>query len=115
MAEWARPFRWSTRADARPRPRGTAARRTSLWSPSYRPSATGRPSPTPSHGADAGDGDGQGGGDGNGGGTLPLTGAPAVMIGAVGAGVLLAGGAMLMVARRRRVVLVSPGDEESTD
>ncbi|WP_433530911.1 LPXTG cell wall anchor domain-containing protein [Micromonospora sp. CA-263727] len=52
------------------------------------------------------------GGGGGGGGGLPVTGVQAGLIGAIGAGVLLAGVAMFLVARRRRVVVVAPGDEK---
>jgi hypothetical protein len=41
---------------------------------------------------------------------LPVTGATAGLYGGVGLGVLVLGGALLLVARRRRVVLVTPGD-----
>jgi LPXTG-motif cell wall-anchored protein len=54
---------------------------------------------------------GTGGGDG---GSLPVTGPQAGLIGGIGAAVLAAGGAMFLVARRRRVVLVTPGDEKPT-
>ncbi|WP_341718560.1 LPXTG cell wall anchor domain-containing protein [Micromonospora sp. FIMYZ51] len=54
-------------------------------------------------------------GGGGGGGGLPVTGVQAGLIGAVGAGVVLAGAAMFLVARRRRVVMVTPGDEKTTD
>ncbi|MCW3838834.1 cell wall anchor protein [Micromonospora yasonensis] len=57
---------------------------------------------------------GAGGGVGGGEGGLPVTGAKAGLIGGIGAAVLLAGGAMFLVARRRRVVLVTPGDEKPT-
>ncbi|OKI73848.1 hypothetical protein [Micromonospora sp. CB01531] len=59
---------------------------------------------------------GSGGGGGAGGdeGGLPVTGAKAGLIGGIGAAVLLAGGAMFLIARRRRVVLVTPGDEKPT-
>ncbi|WP_431728379.1 LPXTG cell wall anchor domain-containing protein [Verrucosispora sp. TAA-831] len=52
-------------------------------------------------------------GNGGGGGGLPVTGVQAGVIGAVGAGVVLAGAAMFLVSRRRRVVLVTPGDEKT--
>ncbi|MEU5549119.1 LPXTG cell wall anchor domain-containing protein [Micromonospora sp. NPDC047793] len=52
-------------------------------------------------------------GNGGGGGGLPVTGVQAGVIGAVGAGVVLAGAAMFLVSRRRRVVLVAPGDEKT--
>ncbi|MEE6258176.1 LPXTG cell wall anchor domain-containing protein [Plantactinospora sonchi] len=58
----------------------------------------------------AGDGNG-GGGAGDG---LPVTGVQAGLIGGIGAGVLLVGGLLLFLARRRRVVLVAPGDEKPT-
>ncbi|MEU2615823.1 hypothetical protein ABZ570_30270 [Micromonospora sp. NPDC007271] len=54
---------------------------------------------------------GVGGGEGDGGG-LPVTGAKAGLIGGIGVAVLAAGGAMFLVARRRRVVLVTPSDEK---
>ncbi|NLU80204.1 cell wall anchor protein [Micromonospora sp. HNM0581] len=56
---------------------------------------------------------GSGGGDDGAGPGLPVTGVQVGLIGAVGAGVLATGVAMFLVARRRRVVLVSPGDEKS--
>ncbi|WP_416901566.1 LPXTG cell wall anchor domain-containing protein [Micromonospora echinospora] len=56
---------------------------------------------------------GSGGGDGGDGG-LPVTGPQAGLIGGIGGAVLLAGGVMFLAARRRRVVLVTPGDETST-
>ncbi|GIJ26534.1 hypothetical protein Vqi01_16960 [Micromonospora qiuiae] len=52
---------------------------------------------------------------GGGGGGLPVTGVQAGLIGAVGAGVVLAGVAMFLVARRRRVVVVAPADEKTND
>ncbi len=54
---------------------------------------------------------GAGGGDGPG---LPVTGVQAGLMGGVGVAVVLAGGVLFLVARRRRVVLVSPGDEKPT-
>jgi hypothetical protein len=57
-------------------------------------------------------GGGTGGGDGDGGG-LPVTGPQAGLIGGIGVVALAAGGAMFLAARRRRVVLVTPGDEKS--
>lgn len=45
---------------------------------------------------------------GIGGGELPKTGMPAVLIGGVGAGALVAGVVLFLVARRRKVVLESP-------
>lgn len=53
------------------------------------------------------------GGEGGGGG-LPVTGPQAGLIGGVGVAVLAAGGALFVLARRRRVVLVTPGDEKPT-
>ncbi|WP_434742529.1 hypothetical protein [Micromonospora sp. SH-82] len=56
------------------------------------------------------------GGDGGGGEEppgLPVTGPQAGLIGGIGVAVLLAGGAMFLVSRRRRVVLVAPADEKS--
>ncbi len=50
---------------------------------------------------------------GTGGGGLPITGAKAGLYGGVGLGVLLLGGGLLFLARRRRVVLVAPGDERN--
>jgi uncharacterized repeat protein (TIGR01451 family) len=55
--------------------------------------------------ADAG---GEGGGDGG----LPVTGPAALAIGAGGVAVLVAGLVLFLVTRRRRVVLVTPGDEK---
>ncbi|WP_431891574.1 hypothetical protein [Micromonospora haikouensis] len=52
--------------------------------------------------------DGGGGGDGG----LPVTGPQAGLIGGVGAAVLAVGGALLVLARRRRLVLVAPTDEQ---
>lgn len=52
-----------------------------------------------------------GGGAGDG---LPVTGVQAGLIGGIGAGVLLVGGLLFVLARRRRVVLVAPADEKST-
>ncbi|MDH6464485.1 hypothetical protein M2302_004684 [Micromonospora sp. A200] len=51
---------------------------------------------------------------GGGGGGLPVTGPQAGLIGGIGVAVLAAGGAMFVMARRRRVVLVIPGDEKPT-
>ena len=55
-----------------------------------------------------------GGGGGGGGGGLPVTGVQAGLLGGVGLAVVVAGGALFMLGRRRRVVLVTPGDEKST-
>lgn len=75
--------------------------------PTPTPTATpsGQPTATPTSGG------GSGGGDGG----LPVTGVQVGVIGGIGAGVLLAGGALLMLSRRRKVVLVAPGDEKSGD
>ncbi|MGS2613793.1 hypothetical protein ACVCAH_04560 [Micromonospora sp. LZ34] len=51
---------------------------------------------------------------GGGGGGLPVTGPQVGLIGGIGLAVLVAGGVMFLVARRRRVVLVTPGDERPT-
>ncbi|GAB3156036.1 hypothetical protein GCM10027290_53190 [Micromonospora sonneratiae] len=53
--------------------------------------------------------------DGGEGGGLPVTGVQAGLIGGVGVAVVAAGGVMFLMARRRRVVLVTPADERSTD
>ncbi|MFG1801826.1 hypothetical protein ACGFI4_16840 [Micromonospora carbonacea] len=58
--------------------------------------------------ARSGDGDGgEGGGDGG----LPVTGPQAGLIGGVGVAALVAGGVLFLAARRRRTILVTPGDE----
>ncbi|MFI7210646.1 hypothetical protein [Micromonospora maritima] len=57
---------------------------------------------------------GSGGGSGDNDGGLPVTGPQAGLLGGVGVAVLAAGGALYMMARRRRVVLVTPGDEKPT-
>ncbi|MGC5017202.1 hypothetical protein [Micromonospora sp. DT47] len=57
---------------------------------------------------------GAGGGDGGGDGGLPVTGPQAGLIGSVGIAAAVAGGALYLAARRRRVVLVTPGDEKPT-
>jgi hypothetical protein len=51
-------------------------------------------------------------GGAGGGGSLPVTGVQAGLIGGVGLAVVIAGGVLFLVARRRRVVLVTPGDEK---
>jgi LPXTG-motif cell wall-anchored protein len=53
-------------------------------------------------------------GGGGGGGDLPVTGVQAGLIGGVGLAVLAGGGALLVMSRRRKVVLVTPGDETPT-
>ncbi|ROT33820.1 hypothetical protein [Micromonospora sp. HM5-17] len=60
----------------------------------------------------AGPPNGGGGGAGEG---LPVTGVQAGLIAGIGTGVLLVGGVLVFLSRRRRVMLVNPGDEESTD
>ncbi|WP_229398756.1 hypothetical protein [Micromonospora okii] len=56
-----------------------------------------------------------GGNGGSGGGSgLPVTGPQAGLIGGIGAAVLAVGGVLLVLARRRRVVLVAPTDEKPT-
>jgi LPXTG-motif cell wall-anchored protein len=54
------------------------------------------------------------GGGGGGDGELPITGAKAGLFGGVGLAVLAAGAVLLVIARRRRVVLVAPRDETPT-
>lgn len=54
-------------------------------------------------------------GTGGGGGGLPVTGAQAGLIGGIGAAVVLAGVVLFLVARRRKVVLVTPSDEKSAE
>ncbi|MEU6202284.1 hypothetical protein ABZ814_01645 [Micromonospora musae] len=61
--------------------------------------------------AAAGGGPGEGGGGGDVGG-LPVTGPQARLIGGIGVSVLFAGVVLILVARRRRVVLVAPQDEQ---
>ncbi|PWU51443.1 cell wall anchor protein [Micromonospora sp. S4605] len=51
------------------------------------------------------------GGGGGGDGGLPVTGPQAGLIGGVGVAVLAVGGTLFVLARRRRVVLVTPNDE----
>lgn len=53
------------------------------------------------------------GGDGDGG-SLPVTGAQAGLFGGIGAFVIVLGAVLFLVARRRRVVLMAPGDEKPT-
>jgi hypothetical protein len=59
---------------------------------------------------------GGGGGDGDedGGPTLPVTGVQVGLIGGLGAGVIAVGGVLVLLARRRRVILVTPDDERPT-
>ncbi|MBM0256093.1 LPXTG cell wall anchor domain-containing protein [Micromonospora sp. 4G55] len=81
--------------------------------PSPSPSPTGQPTAGPSGQPTATptSGGGNGGGDGG----LPVTGVQVGLIGGIGGAVLLAGGALLVLSRRRKVVLVTPGDEKSED
>lgn len=72
-------------------------------SPEPTPTPTGEPSPTPTAAP-----------DGSGGGGLPVTGVQVGLIGGVGAAVLLAGAALLLLSRRK-VVLVNPGQQRDTD
>lgn len=51
---------------------------------------------------------------GGGGGGLPVTGVQASLLGGIGLAVVAAGGAMFLISRRRRVVMVTPGDEKPT-
>ncbi|MDI5940927.1 MULTISPECIES: hypothetical protein [unclassified Micromonospora] len=60
-------------------------------------------------GGDDGGEDGGGGGDGG----LPVTGPQAGLIGGIGVAALAVGAALFLAARRRRMILVSPGDERS--
>jgi LPXTG-motif cell wall-anchored protein len=55
------------------------------------------------------------GGEGGGGGSLPVTGAQAGLIGGIGAVVVALGAVLFFVARRRKVVLVTPQDEKSAE
>jgi uncharacterized repeat protein (TIGR01451 family) len=54
---------------------------------------------------------GEGGGAGGG---LPVTGVQVGLIGGIGGAVLVTGAVLFILARRRRVVLVTPGDETPT-
>lgn len=56
-----------------------------------------------------GSGGGSTGGDGS---SLPVTGAQAGLFGGLGAFVIVLGAALFLIARRRRVVLMTPGDEK---
>ncbi|MEU7575049.1 cell wall anchor protein [Micromonospora sp. NPDC049240] len=85
--------------------------------PNPTPSGTPTAGPTPSGGATAvptpTTGGGSGGGSGDGG--LPVTGMQVGLIGGIGALVLAAGAALVVLSRRRRVVLVAPTDERTGD
>lgn len=61
-----------------------------------------------------GSGGEDGAGGGAGGGELPITGVQVGVIGGVGLAVVVAGVALLLLSRRRRVVLVTPKDESPT-
>lgn len=65
--------------------------------------------------AAGGPGGGDQDGDGGAGGGLPVTGAQAGLVGGIGFAVLLAGGVLVLLARRRRVVLVAPADEKTNN
>ncbi|MCX5068708.1 LPXTG cell wall anchor domain-containing protein [Micromonospora lupini] len=80
--------------------------------PTATPTATPTPGGTTTPGATTSP---TAGGGGSGGGGLPVTGVQAGLIGGIGGLILLAGGALLVLSRRRKVVLVAPGDETSTD
>ncbi|WLS46677.1 LPXTG cell wall anchor domain-containing protein [Micromonospora profundi] len=92
--------------------------------PTPTPTATPSPTATPTPGGTTSPGTttspgvttspGTGGG-GSGGGGLPVTGVQVGLIGGIGGMILLVGGALLVLSRRRKVVLVAPGDEKSTD
>jgi hypothetical protein len=74
------------------------------------PAPTGSPTPTGSAVPSGTAVPTPGGGDGGG---LPVTGVQVGVIGGVGLGVLVLGGVLFLLARRRRVVLVNPDDETS--
>ncbi|WP_036390796.1 hypothetical protein [Micromonospora chokoriensis] len=91
--------------------------------PTVTPTETPTPTPTvtptestttPGTTVSPGTGGGSAGG-GSGGGGLPVTGVQVGLIGGIGVIILLVGGALLVLSRRRKVVLVSPADEKSTD
>ncbi|MGC4745300.1 LPXTG cell wall anchor domain-containing protein [Micromonospora sp. DT201] len=88
---------------ATPTPGGTA---TPTPGDTPSPSGTTTPGATTSPAA---------GGGGSGGGGLPVTGVQVGLIGGIGGIILLVGGALLVLSRRRKVVMVSPADEKSTD
>ncbi|WP_422737842.1 cell wall anchor protein [Micromonospora sp. WMMD729] len=86
--------------------------------PTVTPTPTATPTATPTPGGTTTPGtttSPTAGGGGSGGGGLPVTGVQAGLIGGIGALILLAGGALLVLSRRRKVVMVAPGDETSTD
>ncbi|MET8834794.1 cell wall anchor protein [Micromonospora sp. NPDC004540] len=86
-------------AEPTPDPTGT---------PQPTPTGTGAPSPTGQPSVTASPGGGSGGG-------LPVTGVQVGLIGGVGAAILLAGAALLVLSRRRKVVLVTPTEERAED
>lgn len=53
------------------------------------------------------------GGNGGSGGSLPITGVQVGVIGAVGVAIIALGGTLVLLARRRRIVTVTPDDESS--
>ncbi|MFF0655085.1 cell wall anchor protein [Micromonospora tulbaghiae] len=85
--------------------------------PTAGPTSTPTAQPTPTGGATAVPtptaGGGAGGGTGDGG--LPVTGMQVGLIGGIGAAVLAAGAALMLLSRRREVVLVAPGEERTGD
>ena len=85
--------------------------------PTVQPTSTPTAGPTPTGSVTAVPtptaGGGAGGGSGDGG--LPVTGAQVGLIGAIGAAVVAAGVALMMLSRRRKVVLVTPGEERTED
>ncbi|MEV4654914.1 hypothetical protein [Micromonospora sp. NPDC049301] len=68
----------------------------------------------PNGGGGGNPGDGTPGGGGGTDGGLPVTGPQAGLIGGIGVAVLVAGGVMFVISRRRRVILVAPADERPT-
>ena len=85
--------------------------------PTAGPTSTPTAQPTPTGGTTAVPtptaGGGTGGGTGDGG--LPVTGMQVGLIGGIGAAVLAVGAALMMLSRRRKVVLVAPGEERTGD
>ncbi|MEU5931990.1 hypothetical protein [Micromonospora sp. NPDC047187] len=100
-------------------PTGTASPTvtpTATVSPTVTATPTPIPSSTTTPGTTVSPGTGGGpAGGGSGGGGLPVTGVQVGLIGGIGVVILLVGGALLVLTRRRKVVLVSPADEKSTD
>lgn len=84
-------------------------------SPSPSPQPSVSPSVSPSASPSVSPSDPPAGGGGGGDGGLPVTGAQIGLIGGVGGLVLLVGGVLMVLSRRRRVVLVTPTDEKSAD